>query len=46
MKLPKKCGDMYIMFDDNNAPEYGFLCEQNYDTYSIKKFVNLKQNLY
>lgn len=44
MKLPKKCGDMYIMFDDNNQPEYGFLCEQNYDTYSIKKFVNLKQD--
>ena len=24
MNLPKKCGDMYIMFDDAGAPEYGF----------------------
>ena len=24
MKLPKKCGEMYIMFDDAGAPEYGF----------------------
>ena len=24
MKQPKRCGNMYIMFDDKNNPEYGF----------------------
>ena len=37
MNLPRKCGKMYIMFDDNNQPEYGFEVVGN----KIKKFIPL-----
>ena len=37
MNLPRKCGEMYIKFDDNNEPEYGFLVGFN----SINKFIKL-----
>ena len=38
MNLPKKCGNMYIMFDENNNPEYGFEVGKGYKNYLIKKF--------
>lgn len=37
MNLPRKCGKMYIKFDENNQPEYGFEVLGN----QIKKFVAL-----
>ena len=29
MKLPRKCGDLWIKFDENNMPEYGFKVDGN-----------------
>lgn len=40
MKLPKKCGNMYIMFDDKNQPLYGFEVYEN----KITKFIPLTDN--
>lgn len=37
MNLPKQCGKMYIKFDKDNQPEYGFEVSYN----EIKKFVPL-----
>ena len=37
MNTPKKCGDMYIKYDENNNPEYGFLFSEN----QLVKFVPL-----
>ena len=40
MKLPKKCGNIYIMFDDKNQPLYGFEVYEN----KITKFIPLTDN--
>jgi len=44
MKVPKKCGNMYIMFDENNEPLYGFEVYGN----KITKFIPLtdKKSIY
>lgn len=40
MNLPKKCGNIYIKFDDDNNPEYGFEIENLYHNQKyIKKFI-------
>lgn len=41
MNLPRKCGNFYIKFDDNNNPEYGFEVEERgfrSKNFYIKKF--------
>ena len=40
MNTPKKCGKMYIKFDDKNQPEYGFVVSGN----RIQKFIPLTDN--
>ena len=39
MKTPKRCGRMYIMFDENSVPLYGFKVEKAYDCGYLKDFV-------
>ena len=39
MKLPKKCGDLWIKFDENNMPKYGFKVDGNV----IKKFYSFTE---
>lgn len=40
MNLPRKCGNIYIKFDENNNPEYGFEVEDGYhDRKLIRKFI-------
>lgn len=40
MNTPKRCGKMYIKFDDKNQPEYGFEVAGT----NIKKFIPLTDN--
>lgn len=40
-ELPIKCGEMYIKFNREHKPEYGFIVKGNI----IKTFVNLTDNL-
>lgn len=35
----RKCGDMYIDFDENKNPKYGYTID--YDCYSLNKLINL-----
>ena len=39
MKLPNKCGSVYIKFDDDNNPEYGFVVDEKSRTKSIRNFL-------
>lgn len=39
MKLPNKCGNVYIKFDDDNNPEYGFVVDEKSRTKSIINFL-------
>ena len=42
MNLPKKCGDVYIKFDENNNPEYGFKITENYRNQKyIENFIKM-----
>ena len=41
MRIPKKCGDMYIMFDENGNVQYGFVV----DYLTIKRFINLSDKM-
>lgn len=41
MNLPRKCGQLYIKFDESNQPEYGFDVVGN----QIKKFISLTDNV-
>ena len=39
MELPKKCGSVYIKFDKEKNPEYGFIVDEEYGTKRIRKFL-------
>lgn len=44
MNLPRKCGNVYIKFDENNNPEYGFEIDSYRDKKYIKKFIIMTDN--
>ena len=39
MNLPKKCGDIYIKFDDKNNPEYGFQVDERFRKKYVRQFI-------
>ena len=44
LNLPKKCGEMYVAFDENNNPLYGFRV-RGYKECIIEEFVRLSDEL-
>lgn len=42
MNLPIKCGDMYIKFNNNGKPQYGFKVNKRNEV--IQEFINLTDN--
>ena len=41
MRTPKRCGGMYIMFDENSVPLYGFKVKKTNDCCYLENFVLL-----